>query len=41
MGARDSERGQMAASLRWYANANSDPHGNGNRYSYRNTYSHS
>ena len=44
MGAGDSERRQMAASLRWYTNANADSHGNrntyrdryclGNRYSY-------
>ncbi len=43
MGAGDSERRQMAASLRWYTNAN--PHGYANchtycdGYGYNNTYS--
>ena len=41
MGAGDSERRPMAASLRWYTNANAEPHGNCNSYTYCNGYGNS
>ena len=38
MGSGDSERGQMAASLRWYTESNAESHGNSNGYCNGNTY---
>lgn len=41
MGARGSERGQMANSLWWDTDPNPESHGNRNTHGYGNTYGHS